>query len=103
MSRLIDVGDDAVADLVVRVGDVLSFAASGGKVERGASSVEALGSFLPAVVATSGDVLSPETPATTTLFRALAPGRARLSLYSGRDWSVPETRSVEILVEAASA
>lgn len=98
MSRLIDIGDDAVADLGVRVGDVLSFAASGGKVERGASSVEALGAFLPAVVALNGEILSPETPPTTTLFRALAPGRARLSLYSGQDWSAPETRSVEILV-----
>lgn len=100
MSRLIDIGADAVADLIVRVGDVLSFAASGGKVELGASSVEALGSFLPAVVAGHGDILSPETGPTTTLFRALAPGRARVTLFSGLNWADPETRSIEILVEA---
>ncbi len=99
MSRLIDIGNDAAADLIVRVGDVLSFAASGGRVEQGASSVEVLGSFLPGVVGTHGEVLSPETPPPTTLFRTLGPGRARLSLFSGRNWADPQTRSVEILVE----
>jgi hypothetical protein len=98
MSRLIDIGTEPVAELIVRVGDVLSFGASGGRVEEGGSAIEALGAFRPAIVATTGEVMSPETPATTMLFRAVARGRARLSLFSSLDWAAPATRSVEIVV-----
>jgi len=98
MSRLIDIGTAPVAELIVRVGDVLSFGASGGRVEEGASAMEALGAFQPAIVATNGEVLAPESPPTTMLFRATGPGRAKLSLFSSLDWSAPTARSVEIVV-----
>ncbi|MEA3053589.1 MAG: hypothetical protein QOG72_2492 [Sphingomonadales bacterium] len=96
MSRLIDIGADPVAGLTVRVGDVLSFSASGGRVESGGSAIETLGSFLPAVVGLNGEVLTPETPPTTVLFRAAGPGRARLTLFSGSNWAAPQSRTVEI-------
>ncbi len=98
MSRLIDIGTDPVAELRLRVGDVVSFGASGGRVEEGGSAVEALGAFQPAIVATDGTVMSPETPPTTILFRATGEGRARLSLFSGLDWAAPTRRSVDIVV-----
>lgn len=98
MSRLIDIGTEPASELTVRVGDVLSFAASGGRVEEGDLAIEALGAFQPAVVATNGEVMSPQTPATTMLFRATATGRARLSLFSSLDWAAPTARSVEIVV-----
>lgn len=97
MSRLIEIGTDPVERVTVRIGDVLSFSGSGGTVE-GDPAVEPLGAFLPAVVATNGEVLSPETPPTTVLFRATAPGSARLTLFSGRDWSRPEARTVDVTV-----
>ena len=98
MSRLIEIGTDPVERLAIRVGDVLSFAGSGGTVEEGSPAVDLLGAFSPAVVATNGEVLSPETPPTTVLFRAAAPGRARLTLFSGRDWSRPEARTIDVTV-----
>lgn len=98
MSRLIEIGTDPVERLAVRTGDVLSFAGSGGAVEEGGRAVELLGAFLPALVATNGAVLSPETGPTTVLFRAAAPGRARLRLFTGRDWSRPEDRTVDVTV-----
>lgn len=98
MSRLIDIATDPVERLTVCVGDVLSFAASGGVVEEGDPAVELLGAFAPAVVGTNGEVLSPATPPTTVLFRAAASGRARLTLYSGGDWSHPEARTVDVTI-----
>ena len=98
MSRLIEIGTDPVERLSVLVGDVLSFGGSGGTVEEGGPAVELLGAFFPALVATNGEVLSPETPPTTVLFRAAASGRARLKLFSGGDWSSPQARTVDVTV-----
>lgn len=98
MSRLIDIGTDPVERLTVRVGDVLSFAASGGTVAEGDPAVELLGALSPGVVAINGEVLSPETPPTTVLFRAAAAGGARLTLFSGQDWSSPQSRIVTVTV-----
>ncbi|HEX8622767.1 MAG TPA: hypothetical protein VF718_12425 [Allosphingosinicella sp.] len=98
MSRLIEIGTDPVERLTVRVGDVMSFSASGGTAGEEGPAVELLGAFSPAVVATNGEVLSPETPPTTVLFRAAAAGRARLTLFSGQDWSSPLARTVDVTV-----
>jgi hypothetical protein len=98
VSRLIDIGTEPVTRLAVRTGDVISFAASGARVEGDADAVEPLGAFLPAVVTVAGDVLSPETPPTTVLLRASAPGRARIVLVSPGDLASPAERVVEIEV-----
>lgn len=100
MSRLIDIGTDPVERLTVGIGDVLSFAASGGSVDEGGPAVELLGAFFPAVVGSDGEVLSPATPPTVVLFRAAAPGHARLSLFSSLDWSRPQARAVDVTVQS---
>jgi hypothetical protein len=100
VSRLIDIGTDRVARISVRAGDLLSFAGTGGTVVAG-EAVEALGAFVPAVVALNGAVLAPETLPTTVLYRALRPGRASLALASAIAGPGAVPRRVEVVVEAA--
>jgi hypothetical protein len=102
VARLIDVPADfgAVSPLVVRVGDVLAFAASGGHVSGGTRVLERLGPLLPAVVAVDGRVLVPEGPPSTLLFVARVPGRATLDVITGVPWQQPATTTYVVDVEA---
>jgi hypothetical protein len=101
VARLIDVSaEDVVASpLVVRVGDVLAFAASGGDVRPGPPVVERLGPFLPAVVGLDGRVLAPEGMPSAVLFVARAPGRATLDVASTVGSPAPRLRTYVVVVE----
>ncbi len=99
MARLIEMGDALPASLTVKVGDVLNFAASGGAVETGAAVIEAIGPFAPAIVGLEGRTVTAESPPTSVLFRAQAPGRARLAIYTGFGSPEPGATTIEIVVE----
>jgi hypothetical protein len=101
MARLIEVqqGEGAPSPLAVRVGDLLLIRASGGWVRDGASVVELLGSFVPAVVADTGAVLAPAGPPGVVLVRARAPGAATLELAVGDPWHAPRTTALGLTVE----
>lgn len=99
MARLIEVGDAAPAVLTVKVGDLLSFSASGGGVEDKGSVLRTLGPFSPAIVALNGEALAPETMPTTILVEALEPGAATVLLFSGSRFEPPQQRRVRITVE----
>lgn len=99
MARLIEVGTELPQRLTVRVGDVLNFAASGGAVETGAEVIEAIGPFAPAIVGLEGRTVHAESPPTSVLFRAQAPGRARLAVFTGFGSRTPGRATIEILVE----
>jgi hypothetical protein len=101
MSTFIDVRcgpQDLPAGLVVGVGDVLRFAATGGHLRSGAS-VELIGILADGVVGTDGTVLSPMGTPNTVLFRAITPGHAVIDVVTGDPWQSPFTRVVEIRVE----
>jgi hypothetical protein len=102
VARLIDVPPEfgGASPLVVRVGDVLSFAASGGRVTAGPRVLERLGPFLPAVVGLDGRVLAPEGAPSAVLFVARTPGRATLDVMVGQPWRSPATTTVIVDVEA---
>lgn len=102
MARLIDVQqvESCPSPLAVRVGDVLRIRASGGWVRDGGSAVELWGPFLPAVVADTGEVLSPQGPPGTVLVRARAPGSATLDLVLGDPWHAPRPAALTLRVEA---
>jgi hypothetical protein len=85
--------------VTLRPGDMLNCAASGGLVEQGARNVAPIGPFVPAVVGTDGTVLSPQTGPTAMLFRALAPGRARLILFTGGGMMPSARHTIEVAVE----
>ncbi len=101
MSRLIDVRPDEEGlppELVVAVGDVVRFAASGGQVRSG-TGVELLGVLSESVVGTDGSVLTPLGAPGAVLLRARSPGRAVVDVVSGDPFRSPVTRSVVIRVE----
>lgn len=88
--------------LHVRVGDLLLFGATGGRVLEGGTTVELVGVFSPGVVSDDGRLLSPAGPPTSALFRALQSGQARIEVIRGDPWqATPETRQIAIVVAAA--
>ncbi|HEX6685383.1 MAG TPA: hypothetical protein VF062_21540 [Candidatus Limnocylindrales bacterium] len=91
------------ANLAIAVGDVLRFAASGGRVVAG-TAVESLGAFVRGTVATDGSTLSPQGPPGTMLFRAVAPGAAAIELALGSPFgqgggTARRTARIEVTVE----
>lgn len=85
--------------LHVRVGDLLMFGATGGRLFEGGTTVELLGIFSTSVLSDDGRVLSPVGPPTTALFRALQSGRARIEVIRGDPWqSSPQRQQIAIVV-----
>ena len=85
--------------LHVRVGDVLMFAATGGRLLKGGTTVELLGVFSTSVLSDDGRVLSPVGPPTAVLFRALQSGQARIEVIRGDPWQgSPQRQQVAIVV-----
>jgi hypothetical protein len=85
--------------LHVRVGDLLMFGASGGRLLEGEKTAELLGVFSTSVLSDDGRVLSPAGPPTTALFRALQSGQARIEVIRGDPWqAVPRGQQIEIVV-----
>ncbi|TLH74854.1 hypothetical protein C1S82_09850 [Mycolicibacterium cosmeticum] len=86
------------AHLTVNVEDVLRFSASGAVVREG-TSIEILGIFSEAILATNGEVLAPQGPPNVVLVRACAPGRASLEIIAGDPFQSSEDRqTVGIMV-----
>jgi hypothetical protein len=85
--------------LHVRVGDVLMFGATGGRLLEGGTTVELLGVFSTSVLSDDGRVLSPVGPPTTALFRALQSGQARIEVITGDPWqATPRRQQIAIVV-----
>ncbi len=99
MSRYIDIRpEEAPAELVLAVGDVVRFSATGGRISSG-NAVELLGIMNESVVGTDGSVLTPMGAPGTVLVRALAPGRAVVDVVSGDPFGTSVTRSIAVRVE----
>ena len=85
--------------LHVRVGDLLMFGASGGRLLEGGAAVELAGIFSTSVLSDDGRVLSPAGPPTTVFFRALQSGQARVEVIRGDPWQgTPQRQQVAIAV-----
>ncbi|MBO4222634.1 hypothetical protein [Bradyrhizobium neotropicale] len=103
MAHLVDIQacDDPPPVLHVRVGDLLLFAATGGRVLEGGTTVELVGVFSSGVISDDGRVLSPAGPPASALFRALQSGQARIEVIRGDPWQAPpEARQIAIVVGA---
>lgn len=101
MSRYIDIRPDEEglpSELVIAVGDVVRFVATGGRVRSG-TGVELLGILSDSVVGTDGSVLTPLGPPGAVLFRGQSPGRAVVDVVSGDPFRSPTTHSVVVRVE----
>jgi hypothetical protein len=101
MNRFIDIRPDdegLPSGLVITVGDVVRFTATGGRIRSG-TGVELLGILSDSVVGTGGVVLTPLGPPTAVLFLARSPGSAVVDVVTGDPFRSPATRSVVIRVE----
>jgi len=102
VSRYVEIRPDEEGlppEILLGVGDIVRFAASGGRLRSG-NSVELLGILSVGVVGTDGQVLSPLGPPSSVLIRAQGPGRAVVDITSGDPFRSPVTRSLAIRVEA---
>lgn len=101
MGRLIEVQQvqSAPANLTIRVGDVLTFGATGGHVRSGGDVIEILGPFLPATLADNGQIVSPMGTPSVLWFLARRPGRATVDVVTGDPWQAPQTTPLDITVE----
>ncbi|RYE42327.1 MAG: hypothetical protein EOP24_33195 [Hyphomicrobiales bacterium] len=84
--------------LVVQVGDILRFSASGALLEDG-SCIEILGPLVEAVVGTGGQILRPVGSPNVVLVHARSAGRATVGIVTGDPWASPTTTTVAIVVE----
>jgi hypothetical protein len=101
MSRLVDIRPDEEglpSELVLAVGDVVRFAATGGRVTSG-TAVELVGVLSDSVVGTDGSVLTPLGAPGAVLFRATSAGRAEVDVVTGDPFRSPVTRRVVMRVE----
>jgi hypothetical protein len=108
MARLIEIQntDEMPPALMLQVGDVLWFAASGGRVQSGdgdefdtAVSVEMLGAFLQSVIGTNGQILSPMGAPNVVLFVARSPGQATIEVFTGDPFRQTQPAVLDIIVE----
>jgi hypothetical protein len=90
--------EEIPADLTIAVGDVLRFAASGGRVLDG-GAVEALGAFVRGTLGTDGRAMSPAGTPNAVLFRAVAPGRATIDIVYGDPFGSYNSIKIVVTVE----
>lgn len=86
--------------VVVTVGDVLSFAASGGMIAEG-KAVEVLGILTESVLGVDGRIITPQGPPNVVLFRAREAGQATIDVILGDPWYSPTRLTVHVTVESA--
>lgn len=101
MPRLIVI-DPAVESLPSRLrlveGDLVHFAASGGRVRGGSGAVELLGVFVSGVLDTAGHALVPAGAPDAVVFRARRPGTATVEVLVGDPWEAMWRRALDITV-----
>lgn len=103
MGRLIEIQpalQPLPSRVTVRVGDMLTIAATGGDCQSDEAPVECLGTFLSSVVGDDGQVFTPAGPPNTVLFLARRPGTATLRIVIGDPLGTPQSRWLDVRVEA---
>jgi len=100
MGRYIDIrlDEELPSELVLAVGDVVRFSASGGRVSSG-TAVELLGILIEGVIGRDGSVLAPLGAPSTVLLRARAAGPAVVDVVSGDPYGSTVTRSIVVQVK----
>jgi hypothetical protein len=93
---------DLPAELVVQVGDLLLFRATGARVQSGAGLTN-LGSFVAGSLTGDGQVLSAAGAPDATLFHASEPGRVLIELFTGDPWREPRRTTVTVEVRNAAS
>jgi hypothetical protein len=101
MKRLVEIQDVRLVgpSITLGVGDVLLFNGTGGHVQSGDDILEYQGALLRAVLGDDGVVLTPMGAPNAVLFRASAPGQARIDVITGDPWHHSEATILHVNVE----
>jgi hypothetical protein len=102
LPRLIEVeqAQELPPRVTLEVGDLVRIGATGGWVEDGVS-LKYLGAFRTGYMRQVGRVIAHSGPPNATLFHAIEPGRARISLFTGDPYHHPGKITVEVDVQPA--
>lgn len=101
MPRLIEITDVSAvpAQVTVAPGDVLWFAASGGRILPGEAGVlELVGIYQQAMMAEAGRIVSPEGPPAAVLFRAARGGASTIEVMSGDPFRQTQRKRLRVIV-----
>jgi hypothetical protein len=101
MTRLVEIDDAAACTpaLSVKVGDLLVFAASGGRADTSSKAVHLLGVYVRAVVGTNGIVVTPIGPPNTVVFLAKHRGQATIDVIGGEPFGTAIVTELTVIVE----
>jgi hypothetical protein len=104
MARLIEIQDlqnvkHVPEPLALHVDDILMFRATGGRIRANADVVELLGPFVPGVIGTNGEILSPIGAPNRVMFRACHPGLVTVEVITGDPWHIVQTITLNLVVE----
>jgi hypothetical protein len=104
MKRLVEIEDVRLVgpSITLSVGDVLLFNGTGGHVQSGDDILEYQGALLRALPGHDGTILTPAGAPNAVLFRARAPGQARIDVIKGDPWHRSEATILHVNVEANS-
>ena len=100
MGRLIEVQhpDEVRGPIVIQVGDMLRFNASGGRLLGNNSVLEWVGNFSTAVLGTNGEVVSAVGGPNTVYVRAVSGGSSMIEVIGGDPWHSSGSTRVKIEV-----
>lgn len=87
---------------MLEVGDLLRVGGTGGKVEDG-QSLSCLGAFRAGFLSEIAGFIAPEGPPNVVFFRAIASGRARITVFTGDPFHNPRAVAAEVDVRPAGA
>jgi hypothetical protein len=101
MARWIEIrsGDRLPESFTIKVGDLLMFSASGGRLRSDENVLELLGHFIPAVLGDNWQILSPVATPNSVFFIARASGVAVIEIVKGDPWHASTTTRHAIRVE----
>jgi hypothetical protein len=101
MTRLVEIDDAAACTpaLSVKVGDLLVFAASGGRADTSSNAVDLLGVFVRAVVGTNGRVVVPIGPPNAVAFLTQHRGQATIDVIGGEPFGAATITTLTVIVE----
>ena len=84
--------------ITLEAGDLLRVGATGGRVDEGECLV-CLGAFRTGFLPRTGAFIPHSGPPTAVVFRAVEPGTARITLFTGDPYHSPGAVTVEIDVQ----
>jgi hypothetical protein len=101
MTRLIEIEDASLcaSSLSLKVGDLLVFSATGGRMNTGGPAVRFVGVFIRAGLGLNKAILEPMGPPNAVVFEAQQQGEATIDVITGDPFGTTAATMLRIIVE----